>query len=140
MNLMDKEGAPLSNYYNYEIVNENNKVVDTGSIKNGDTFKLKHKQSIIVKFLPDGAKYKIKEKPYSGYIANIDGEIKADGTAEGNIDWSRDDEVSYINQEVSYELPETGGSGLLLYTIAGALCIIFGTSFMYRKKLKERRG
>lgn len=89
--------------------------------------------------LPDGAKYKIKEKPYSGYIANINGEITADGMTEGNIDWSREDEVNYINQEVSYELPETGGSGVLLYTMAGALGIIFGTGFMYRKNLRERR-
>lgn len=139
MNLMDKQGTPLSNYYNYDIIDENNVVVDKGSIKNGDTFRLKHKQSIIVKLLPDGAKYKIKEKPYSGYIANINGEITADGMTEGNIDWSREDEVNYINQEVSYELPETGGSGVLLYTMAGALGIIFGTGFMYRKNLRERR-
>lgn len=45
-----------------------------------------------------------------------------------------------IINEVFYELPETGGSGFGLYTMAGAALTIFGAGFLYKKKFRERRA
>lgn len=70
----------------------------------------------------------------------IDDEIVANGMKEGEINLERDDEVQYINQEITYELPETGGTGVIIYTIAGAFCILAGAGFMYRNRNKEGRG
>lgn len=139
--------VPLTHVYSYEI----QEIIDgqlvkvptkNDGIKNGDTFYLKDGQSIIVRNLPDGAQYTIKETSNEHYVSDIDGTITANGQHEGSINWGADDdeEVSYINREVTYELPETGGSGVLLYAIAGVFCIIVGTGFMYKKRIRERRG
>lgn len=132
----------LTHCYSYVIKDANSTDednVESGSITSGGSFKLKDGQFIIINNLPDGATYTIKEKDYSGYLSEINGTVEADRTAEGNIDWSKDDVVSYINQEIAYELPETGGTGLLLYTIAGVFSIIIGAGFMYKKRILERR-
>ena len=58
---------------------------------------------------------------------------------EGSIDWKRDDTEHYVNKVIPYELPETGGSGTILYTMAGVAAILLGAGFMYRKKFREGR-
>lgn len=50
-----------------------------------------------------------------------------------------EDAFHIVNEEVTYELPKTGGFGLMKYTMAGTLCILLGAGFMYRKKVRERR-
>lgn len=141
MTLIGKDGKELSNYYGYDILDKDDKPIPNagGSIKSGDTFSLKHQQSIVVNKLPDGATYTVKEKQYSGYVANINGAISANGMATGTIDWKNGQELDYINQPATYELPETGGPGPIIYTIAGVFCFMFGAGFMYKKSLKERR-
>lgn len=135
-----KDGSILYNYFNYEIQDETGATVKTDSIKTGDKFKLKAKQSIIVRNLPDGAKYTIKEDKYAGYEpTETSGEIIGDGMTEGSIDWKRDDTEHYVNKVIPYELPETGGSGTILYTMAGVAAILLGAGFMYRKKFREGR-
>ena len=70
-----------------------------------------------------------------------EGNILADTTVEGNIDWEGEDDqfLDYINKEVPYNLPETGGPGTNVYTTAGALSLLFGAGLMYRKKFRGRR-
>ena len=98
--------------------------------------------SITIRNLPDGAHYTVKEKNYSGYESEINGDVVADHEVNGEINWEAEDweQANYINKAIPYELPETGGSGMELYTIAGALCLVFGAGFMYRKKFRERRA
>ena len=45
--------------------------------------------------------------------------------------------VTFVNQ-VSFELPETGGHGTILYTLAGIGLTLTGC-LLYRKKFRERR-
>ena len=45
-----------------------------------------------------------------------------------------------VVNETSYELPETGGIGSKLYTMAGAAFITLGAGFLYKKKFRERRA
>lgn len=134
-----------TNDYPYQIKNEDGSIVETGDIRSGGTFKLGHKQTIEVFNLPDDTKYIIKEKDYGGYepalgTETVEGVVIKDKTVEGNIDWDRDDIVDYINKEVEYHLPETGGSGAIPYTMAGGIVVVFGAGFLYRKKFRERRG
>lgn len=134
-----------TNDYPYQIKNEDGSIVETGDIRSGGTFKLGHNQTIEVFNLPDDTKYIIKEKDYGGYepalgTETVEGVVIKDKTVEGNIDWDRDDIVDYINKEVEYHLPETGGSGAISYTMAGGIAVVFGAGFLYRKKFRERRG
>ena len=39
-----------------------------------------------------------------------------------------------------FALPETGGTGTILYTMAGGMIVLFGAGFLYKKKFRERRG
>ncbi|MCI8430764.1 MAG: fibro-slime domain-containing protein [Lachnospiraceae bacterium] len=138
------------NTYPYEIrkttdgtTEEPGELVESGDIRSGGTFKLGDGETIKVFNLPDGTTYKIEEKKYAGYIPGLtsspEGTILKDQTVEGNIDWDRDDILGYINQEVEYNLPETGGPGPIWYMIAGAFFILLGTGLMYNKKFSERR-
>lgn len=131
--VLDADGKPV---YETEIVS--NDII----ISDGDTFWLGDGEYIIVNYLPQGTTYTITEvRPENGnddYDINIDGEKENSGVITdemGNVDTT----VEYVNEYHQYELPETGGSGLIIYTIAGALCILLGAGFMYRKKAKERR-
>ena len=132
-----------TNDYPYRIKNKDGKLIESGDIRSGGTFKLGHEETIEVFNLPDNTKYVIKETNHAGYDPdlgdkNTSGTITKDQTVEGNIDWKQDDIVDYINKEVEYELPETGGPGPSAYIIAGALGLLLGAGFIYRKK--SRRG
>ena len=131
------------NTYPYEIKNEDGSIAKKGDIRSGGIFELSHNQTIEVFNLPDETKYTITEAKYAGYEPELgeksEGVILKDETVEGNIDWDREDAFDFINQTVEYELPETGGYGPIIYTMAGVLCLIFGAGFMYRKKFRGRR-
>lgn len=129
----------LINYYAYTIENSAKEIIESGNIKTGGSFFLGNGDSIIITNLPDGAKYVVKEKEYSGYESEINGTVEKDRTTEGNIDWTKDDVESYINKSLPYNLPETGGPGPIWYMIAGAFFILLGTGLMYNKKFSERR-
>ena len=141
--LKDKNGNTLLRGFNYVIQNEDGRTEEEGSIASGGTFKLGDKQSILIKGLPEGATYTIQEKKYPGYdpemTVTTGGTIEADRIVEGTIDWERDDEVDYNNKSVPYELPSTGGIGTVIYTIAGAFCVILSMGFVYRRKLKGQQ-
>lgn len=133
-----------TNDYPYRIKNKDGSLVESGDIRSGGTFKLGHGQTIEVFNLPDGTTYTIEEKNHAGYEPGLgantsEGTVIKDQTIEGNIDWDRDDVVDYINQQVEYNLPETGGPGPIWYMIAGAFFILLGTGLMYNKKFSERR-
>ncbi len=142
INFFDKNNQKeLINCYNY-IIKNGEEEVQSGSIKTGESFFLGNGDSITIRNLPDGAHYTVKEKNYSGYESEINGDVVADHEVNGEINWEAEDweQANYINKAIPYELPETGGSGMELYTIAGALCLVFGAGFMYRKKFRERRA
>lgn len=140
----DENGIDRYNCYAYKIVEtESNPEIEvkSGTIKTGDSFFLGKGQSIIVRNLPDKTTYTIREKDYNGYRPEITGTGTVEGgETNGEIDWDDDyyQEISYVNV-YDYELPETGGSGSIIYTMAGVLAILSGAGFMYRKKVRERR-
>ena len=48
-------------------------------------------------------------------------------------------EIEY-NNVLKFALPETGGSGTIIYTMAGGMALLFGAGFLYKKKFRERRA
>ncbi len=149
LNLTDADGVtPLYNTYNYQILEtvveadgtETEKEVRSGSIKHGEKFRLKNGQSIVVRNLPDGAKYSVQEAEYKDYVSEINGTVSANRTAEGNIDWdaSESEEWSYINQS-TYELPETGGPGPNYIVYAAVALLASSAALLKYRQIKRRR-
>ena len=61
------------------------------------------------------------------------------GVVTGTITKDNTVEIEYNNIK-RFALPETGGSGTILYTMAGGIVVVFGAGFLYKKKFRERRG
>lgn len=162
INFTDKKGNKLPDDYSYVKYDKDGKEIGSDLIIwDGGEFTLKNGEYIIVQYLPQGTKYKVTET--NGAITIIDNvsetskveyftDITIAGTmpddkkdltnnkvAEGSIPKSDTTEVKYNNKFYVYGLPETGGSGITLYTMAGVVVILFGAGFLYRKKFRERR-
>lgn len=158
--LTDENGNNLKDDFAYTIYDKNRQEVDSdiivwdSTVADGEEFTLKGGQYIIIDYLPKGTRYKVIEEGITKADADTVyfTEIEIDGTkvkeniendlekvAEGSIGSAATSTVSYRNKYRVYELPETGGNGLILYTIAGVLCVLTGAGFMYRKKVRERR-
>ena len=82
-------------------------------------------------------------------------EAKAEEASDGTKKYGKGDEVDTKREEengaikfaldiantpILYSLPETGGSGFSLYTMAGAMFLLLGAGLLYRKKFSERRA
>lgn len=134
------------------------------TIANGESFTLKDGEYISIRYLPKGSTYKVEEiggesVAIQGFVYDstnmeaknpggegLSGEYQEGGAnpwnvldASGTIPPNDTCEVAYTNKYRLYELPETGGLGTTLYTIAGAISLLFGAGFLYRKKFREGR-
>ncbi len=145
----------LADDYSYTKYDKDGNVLDYDVIIwNGGTFTLG--EYILVNYLPVGTTYEVEEtgivyrkdektgnlvsvskEELDKYEIIIDGEESDDGIKKDEIS-STESTVNYIN-DYGYALPETGGPGPELYTMAGALCIMVGACLMYRKKFRGRR-
>ncbi len=109
---------------------------------NESTFELKHGQYIVVDYLPVGMEYRIIEcdPDLNNYVTDINGNPVGNREIRGTIsdaDKGKTVEVEYKNKLNIYSLPETGGFGTVLYTIAGVLIILLGAGSMYRGKIRK---
>lgn len=70
--------------------------------------------------------------------------MKYDISIEGNDDLTGSgtskDPFIVINELLPFQLPETGGTGSNLYTMAGAIAAVLGAGFLYKRKFRERRA
>ena len=157
----DASGKNLMDDYSYTKFNSENDVVENDIlIWNNSKFTLKAGEYIVIKFLPDGSTYTINEvgpvtvkpkepgdgtdwesvngnNPYTPEITG--GNDVSLGVVTGNISKDSIVKIEY-NNILKFTLPETGGSGMELYTIAGVLCILCSAGFLYKKKFRERRA
>lgn len=156
----DASGNSLKDDYSYTKFDANNNVVGNDIlIWNNAKFTLKKGEYIVIKYLPHGSHYTIKEV---GPVTNISGEQgeglqweesssnpylpetsggngNGSGVVTGTISKNSQVEIEY-NNVLKFALPETGGSGTILYTMAGGIALLFGAGFLYKKKFRERRG
>ncbi len=131
-------------------------------------FTLKAGEYIVISYLPDGTNYTITEvgpveveqdanglngiahdengnpiwivKPNNPYKPTIDGgSSSSPGVVTGTIFKQERVGITY-NNHYKFALPETGGTGTILYTMAGGMVLLFGAGFLYKKKFRERRG
>ena len=118
------------------------------------TFKLKANEYVIIDYLQYGTHYRITEKNCPGYTVttsvNDKVELKDTKTiennatriAEGTLTGSK--EEGYFNSQVIYtntarpELPETGGSGTLLYTTGGTALLAAALLYDIRRRKAQR--
>ena len=87
---------------------------------------------------PDG--YKILEEPITVTITLNETTMEYTVTAAGLTGSGTGNDPFAIVNATLYELPETGGMGSKLYTMAGAAFLTFGAGFLYKKKFRERRA
>lgn len=157
----DSAGKDLMDDYSYTKFDKNNNVIDNDVlIWNNAKFTLKAGEYIVVKFLPHGSKYTITEvgpvtdvskepggdlewteKDDNPYIPDISGggTSGSPGVITGSITKDETVEIEYNNVR-KFKLPETGGPGAIPYTIAGAIVLLGGAGFLYKRKFRERRG
>lgn len=138
-------------------------IITWDTIADGETFTLKDGEYILIQYLPKNSKYTVTEddnmeianavyhgtditkndkqgeNPEENKSYTEDGDQEKDLSITGKVPSNDISEIKYINKYRAYALPETGGSGMIIYTIAGAICILLGAGFMYTKKAKERR-
>ena len=146
--------------YKYDPDSESDIVVDNDIlIWNNSKFTLKAGEYIVIKFLPDGSSYTINEigpvkleqtelgegtewesDGNNPYVPEITGGTTSSlGTVTGTVSKGSIVEIEY-NNILKFSLPETGGPGVGVYTMAGAIVILFGAGFLYKKKFRERRA
>lgn len=142
--------------YPYEIERLNDDLeteIQTGEVtfQGGKaSIELHSKDTLTIKGLPYGVSWKVVETTIDGYyVGHITGEDpilavddrkqdeKEGAEASGELTETTDS-VTFINR-TTYELPESGGPGTNLYTMAG-ISLLLMAGLMYRKKIRERRA
>ena len=76
-----------------------------------------------------------------GANSSIEGAVPGDKRiVKGTITSAQSQYTIQYTNAYAFTLPETGGTGTILYTMAGGMIVLFGAGFLYRKKFRERRG
>lgn len=108
-----------------------------GTIKNGETITLHADESVTINGIPAGSFYRVTELTTEGYhtaVNDNEGYIAA-GTISNGVTNS----ASFVNTLMTYELPETGGSGTDLYIIGGLLLIATAGILLIYNQRKRRK-
>lgn len=137
-----KDNALLQDDYAYTRHNSNGEIIGRDVIiSTGGTFRLKHGEYIIVKYLPVGTEYTITEEA-GDYVTTvaINGKVTETTEATGTIQLVKQDTVTYTNT-FYYELPETGGGGVANYRICGGLLMAVPLLWVLRRqRFRGRRA
>ncbi len=137
LDLKDSSNNTLTDTYSYTIHDSDGTLDSTGTVTNGSTFKLTSGQYIIVSSLPDGTVCTVTESDTDGYITTY--KVNSGSYEEGSIantNIIKDDtmEIYFLNS-CEYKLPESGGSGVWMFTSIGvALCGATGIVFYRRRR------
>lgn len=133
----DADGNHLPDDYAYTRYRSDGTVVETDIILfDGGSFKLKHGEYIIVKYLPIGTVYTVEERQGSGVYSVTVGD-EATATATGTIATKMATEIVRYTNTFYYALPETGGGGAMAYRLMGSgmlltLPILYAAKRRYR--------
>lgn len=102
------------------------------------TFTLTHNQSITISDLPYGTAWQIIESASDCKITHVvNGGESIEGDAAAGTITMGGNAVAYTNT-VIYELPETGGVGIIPYTMAGVLLLCSAAYLLYRINQRKR--
>lgn len=125
LGLTGSDDTPLTYTYSY-VITKDEEQLKTGTISNGETFKLQADESITIDNLPTGTKYKVEETNVpDGYIVSHKGGIEGGSTAAvavGEIETGNIANVIYTNT-IMPKLPSTGGTGAIRFIFGGITLI-----------------
>lgn len=164
----NSSGEQLRDNYAYTKTAENGDVIDNDLlIWNDAKFFMKANETIKISYLPIGTKFEITEigpvevqrdengevvrnedgnpiwkvKDKNPYTPSIEGgNVATDNPAKvtGEIKLKEVITITYNNVQ-QFALPETGGPGTIIYTMAGVIVLLGGAGFLYKRKFRERR-
>ena len=132
-----KNGPQLNERYSYARTGSTG-TTTYGTVASGETIKLRHGETALIDGLPAGTYYKVEELTTGGYeifANNEKGKI-----AKGKITDGTATPANFVNTPLAYELPVTGNTGPLKYTLEG-LCLTAGALFLlYKIKTRGKGG
>ena len=138
VDLLTKEGEnPLTNVFSYSCTDSNSNVSYSGTIESGGTIKLKKDQTALISGLPAGTYYRVTELTTEGYTTTV-GENEG-YIAAGTIGKGGTAPANFVNTPLAYELPVTGNTGPLKYTLEG-LFLTAGALFLLHKIKTRGKG
>ena len=104
-------------------------------------FSLRHAEVFSLPNIPWGAEVTVEEAKHDHYIASYRIEGVSQEELPGNQARVRADRenitINYVNRS-AYELPETGGSGINLYTLGGLLQMAAAACLLYCQRKREK--
>lgn len=135
---------PLTGDYPY-VKTLSDRTTEEGTLtfdENGKaTISLKVDESLKINGLPKGVAWTVTETDTEGYLVKYSISGADTGKTEGNVATGTlgngSDSVTFTNV-ATYELPESGGSGTMWYTISGLIMI--AGALMFYIIMRRRRG
>lgn len=132
-----ENGPELDGRYSYTRMDSSDKST-YGTVASGETIKLRHGETALIDGLPAGTYYKVEELTTGGYeiFAN-----KEKGTiAKGKITDGTATPADFVNTPLAYELPVTGNTGPLKYTLEGLFLTAGALFLLYKIKTRGKGG
>lgn len=144
------EGAADNYEPDYLLRDANGELIDNdeltenndGYIADKSHFRIREGDVLVIRNLPQGAKFKVTELNYDGYQPMITVDGAAQNTAPdaaGTITAGHRTQVIFTNVS-SYELPATGGSGTTGLYIIGLALIIIALAVGYKQNKTPKKG
>ena len=132
-----ENGPELDGRYSYTRMDSSGKST-YGTVASGETIKLRHGETALIDGLPAGTYYEVEELTTGGYeiIANNE-----KGTiAKGEITDGTATPADFVNTPLAYELPVTGNTGPLKYTLEGLFLTAGALFLLYKIKARGKGG
>ena len=141
-------GVALKDRYPATVTQANGDTLETSyGVTNGviSINDVHHGESVVIHDLPIGTQWTIEEAKADGYSVTTSVSVNGAeatagiGTSVSGSVVTGSTAVVYTNSQM-YELPETGGAGVTLYTMAGLMLMLCSMAFLlyrYQKRRKE---
>ena len=149
IHITDKDDNPIPANYLIEIYEPNGSQKGSEPLVGGTgRFSLKANEYAIIRYLQYGTKYTISETACPGYTVTtiVDNRVGEEAavyednktwTANGEVESGNNSNITFINK-VRPKLPETGGSGTLLYTTGGTALLAAALLYDIRRRKAQR--
>ncbi len=102
------------------------------------TFQLKHGETMVFSGLPIGTAWTVTETNYQGFLSSwtVGNVTSEEASASGTITLT--DTAASCTNTATYELPNTGGPGTLLFTLSGLVLSLTSAAWLtLRRKRKD---
>ena len=129
--LTEENGSPLNQTFSYSRSDGT-----YGTVRSGGVITLKQNETVTINGIPAGTFYQVEETSHEGYHTTVNG--NKGYIVSGKIETGAVKPANFVNTPY-YELPETGGGGIILYTAGGLLLMLAAGGLLFYKHLKRRK-